>query len=142
MNEFITGASGFGASNREIDHQGPAHNVGPGYKPPVTAVQTIVTIVAHHKIVVRRHHQLAAIYVVCKFIPPMAVNVPGIAAQTREVIAISIWYPLLMHRVIFLERTAIDIDYFVPKADVIARHSDHPFYQKLRCIYRKIENYN
>src|SRR5580765_872206 len=107
MNEFITGAPWFRASNREIYHQGPAHDVGPGYKPPIAAVQAIVTIVAHHKIMVRWHHQLAAIHVIREFISPVAINVPGIATLVGKVVTVSIGHPLLMDRIILLQRIAV-----------------------------------
>src|SRR5258708_40067116 len=114
MNEFVRGAPGFRGWKREIDHQGPAHDVGPGDKSPIAAVQAVVTIVAHHKIMVRWHHQLAAIHVIREFISPVAVHVPGIAAQIGEIITISIRHPLLVHRIIFLKKLAISLEYLVP----------------------------
>src|SRR5438270_5880629 len=130
MNEFITGTSTFRASDREIDHQGPAYDVGPRYKSPIAAVQAIVAIVAHYKIMVWRHDEFAAVHVIRQLITPMAVDVPRIAALVGKVVAISIRHPLLVHRVIFLERAAVDENNLVAKPDMVSGHSNHPFHQK------------
>jgi hypothetical protein len=86
------------------------------------------------------HHQFAIVHVIRQFISPMAVNVPGIATLIGKVVAISIRHPLLVHCVIFLERSAVHIDNLVTKPDMVARHSNHAFHQKLRGIDGEIKN--
>src|SRR5215467_7944455 len=48
-----------GGIERPVDEQRTAHDVFPGYKSPVAAVQANVTVVAHAEEAVRRHQQFA-----------------------------------------------------------------------------------
>src|ERR1700740_2429567 len=102
MDEFITRAARFGAFHREIDHQGPAHDVGPRYKSPVAAVKAVLAIIAHHEVVLGGHHQFTIAHIIRQFVAPAAVNLPRVALLVGKVIAVSIGYPLLMDYVAFL----------------------------------------
>src|ERR1041385_8721492 len=101
MDEFITGASRFRAFHREIDHQGPAHDVGPRYKSPVAAVKTILAIIAHHEVVLRGNHQFAIAHIIRQLVAPAPVNLPRVALLVGKVVAVAIGYPLLMDHVAF-----------------------------------------
>src|SRR5437899_1750899 len=93
MDEFITGAVRFRAFDREIDHQGPAYDVGPRYKSPIAAVQTVVTVVAHHEVMVRGNYQFTAGYIPCQFVTPVAVNLARVALLVGKVVTISVRHP-------------------------------------------------
>src|SRR5580765_846709 len=142
MHEFITGALPFGAFDGEINHQGPANDVGPRDKSPITAVQAVITIITHYKVVISRHYQFAVVYMVKNFTTPMAVNFTRIASLVGKIIAISIHKKLRMDHIIFAERFTLDIDGLVPQPHMVSRHANHALYQKMRRVYRKIKDNN
>src|SRR4029077_603118 len=142
MDEVITRAAWFGAFDREIDHQGSAHDVGPRYKSPVAAVKDVLAIITHHEVMLRGHHQLPLAHIIRQFVAPAPVNLPRVALLVGKIVAVSIGDPLLMDYVAFLQRLAVHVDHLVTQPDMVARQADHAFHQELRSVYRKIKNYN
>src|SRR5689334_2433887 len=142
MHEFTTGTLLFGTFDGEINHQGPANDVGPWDKPPIAAVQAVITIIAHYKIVISRHYQFAIVDMAKNFAAPTAVNVAGIAGLVGKIIAISINKMLRMDHIIFVERLAVYIHRLVPQPYMVARRADHAFYQELRGVNREIKDNN
>src|ERR1035441_7341706 len=65
---------GGGAGNREVDDQGPGHNVGAGHKAPEAGVSAVVAVVAEHKILTLGNHQLPVASKALHLPPPHGID--------------------------------------------------------------------
>src|SRR5712691_3850508 len=116
------------------NHQRLADNVLARHETPVAAVERVVAIVAHRKVVARRHHQLTASHVSSQHFARAVID--RTIRLRRKIIAIRLDAGENMARVGFIELLAVAVYRLVDDFYMIARDADHPLDVILPDIHR------
>src|ERR1700761_6864784 len=125
----------------EVHQTGPPDDLLACNESPVTAVLTVVTVVAHDKVMSFRHGNPAVTQNAPQLHPPQGIGIGGGGAQRREVIAESIRHGGGVDRVRLVQRHTIDEDTALAETKMVARETDHSFYQRACGIGGIVEDH-
>src|SRR5579871_5765534 len=110
-------------------NQRPPNNVFFGHKSPIAAVQTIIAIVAHGKVMVWWNNYLIPSNTSLESCGPFRRNLPySIAESGGKFIAICIVSSVANHVWLSLP-DPVQIDHTVMQANPVSRHTDNALYQ-------------
>src|SRR5208282_4830545 len=130
----------FGFNAAEVDQQGPSRDVLAGHKAPVTAVQTLVAIIAEDEITIARHDQLSILDENAQLPRPGAADVLIAPVAAREIIAKRVGEMFLKNGIRLSQSVPIDIDAAVPQTYAVARKADDALDEVLRRVLRIVKD--
>src|ERR1700677_730347 len=127
-----------------VNHNRTAHNSASVHKAPIAAVPTTIAIIAHHKIIIRRNDELAALDVTQNLFRPFRAksDFDEVAVGRRKIIAEGIFESRFVNHVWLRQRIAIYIDMLVDDPNAISGQTDHALYVVRMIVEWKLEDDN
>src|SRR6476660_5556112 len=146
--KFITGSElssrWVGAAHGPVNQQRAPHNILPRNESPVPAVQAVIPVVAHDKVIAFRHDELVVHHQFLHLLPPGAgyrhhAHIDGAVGYHRtyielgELIAIGVVLAKIAN-VRFVLRCAIYKHPLIYQPDFVPRYADHSLHEVDRRI--------
>ena len=131
-----------GGLDRPINQDGTAHDGVAVHESPVAAIQTAVTIIAEHEIMIRGNDEFAILDVIENPIGPFAArrDFDEVAIGRGKIITKGIFVSGIVDDVRLIEPRAINVDIAVDDANAVAGQTDDAF-DVVRVIFeRKFED--